>query len=80
MKTWTKCVNDFFQYFVRITLQHNQFLYTGYFSPILHLGIIKSKINFKLKVKMNKILIIWFSMGIDHSNPYIHSTTVLRDT
>ena len=22
---------------------------------------------------------IWFSMGIDHSNPYIHSTTVLCD-
>ena len=23
---------------------------------------------------------MWFSMGIDHSNPYIHSTTVLCDT
>ena len=23
---------------------------------------------------------IWFSMGIDHSNPYIHSTTILCDT
>ena len=22
---------------------------------------------------------IWFSMGIDHSNPYIHSTTLLCD-
>ena len=22
---------------------------------------------------------IWFSMGIDHSNPYIHSTTILCD-
>ena len=23
---------------------------------------------------------IWFSMGIDYSSPYIHSTTVLCDT
>ena len=49
-----------------------QFLHTSYFSPILHLDIIKSEINFKLKVKMNKILYISFSMGIDHSNPYIY--------
>ena len=42
-----------------------------------HLDIIKSEINFKLKVKMKNIHIyIWFSMGI---NPYIHSTTVLCD-
>ena len=34
---------------------------------------------FKLKVKVKKILIYWFSMGIDHSNPYIHSTTLLCD-
>ena len=30
-----------------------------------------------LKVKQNPY--IWFSIGIDHSNPYIHSTTVLCD-
>ena len=42
--------------------------------------MIKSEINFKLKVKVNKILAyILFSVGIDHSNPYIHSTTVLCD-
>ena len=31
--------------------------------------------NFKLKVKKQNPY-IWFSMGIDHSNPYIHSTTI----
>ena len=31
-----------------------------------------------MKVKMKNI-IIWFSMGIEHSNPYVHSTTVLCD-
>ena len=40
------------------------------FSQILHLD---------MKVKMNKILYIWFLMGIDYSNPYTHSTTVLCD-
>ena len=42
------------------------------FQTFLHLEIIKSEINFKLKVKMTKTLIIMFSMGIDHSNLYIH--------
>ena len=37
---------------------HHQFLYTGYFSRILHLGIIKRK---KLKVK--NILIYGFQWG-----------------
>ena len=37
---------------------HHQFLYTGYFSHILHLGIIKRK---KLKVK--NILIYGFQWG-----------------
>ena len=50
--------------------------YIPIFGYFLHLDIIKSEINFKLKVKMKNIL---FSMGIDHSNPYIHSTTVLCD-
>ena len=36
-----------------------QFLYAGYFLHILHLDIIESEINFKMKVKMNKILIIY---------------------
>ena len=52
MKTWSKCGNHFFRY-VHLTSLHNKFLYTGYFSHILHLDIIKSEINFKLKVKMN---------------------------
>ena len=63
-KTWQKCEKHFLSYYTHFISQHNQFLYTGYFSHILHLDIIKSEINFKLKVKMNKILIIWFSMGI----------------
>ena len=46
-----------------LTLEIDQFLYTGYFSHILHLDIIKSEINFKLKVKMNKILIYGFQWG-----------------
>ena len=64
---------------VHITSQHNQILYTGYFLHILHLDTIKSEINFKLKVKMNEILMYGFQLDIDHSNPYIHSTTVLCD-
>ena len=51
---------------------HNRFLYTDYFSQILHLDIIKSEINLKLRR-------IWFSMGVDYNNPYIHSTSVLCD-
>ena len=48
----------FFRYNVHITSQHNKFLYTGCFSHILNLDIIKSEINFKLK--MNKILVYGF--------------------
>ena len=46
-----------------LTSKNNKFLYTGYFSHILNLDIIKSGINFKLKVKMNKILIYGFQWG-----------------
>ena len=63
LKTWTKCGDPIFRYYVHITSQHDKFLYTGYFSHILHLDIIKSEINFKLKVKMNKILIFGFQWG-----------------
>ena len=52
------------------TTQINQFLYTSCFSCALYPDIIKSKINYAYT---------WFSMGIDHSSPYIHSTTVLCD-
>ena len=78
-RTWQKCEKHFLRYYTYLTSQINHFWFPGYFSPILHLDIIKSEINFKLKVKMNKMLIYGFSMGIDHSNPYIHSTTVLCD-
>ena len=37
------------------------------------LDIIKSEMNFKLKVKINNSPYIWFSMGIDHGNPYIYT-------
>ena len=48
---------------IELRFQNYQFLYTGYFSHILHLDIIKIEINFKLKVKMNKILIYGFQWG-----------------
>ena len=63
LKTWTKCENHFFTYYVHLTSQHNKFLYTCYVSHIINLDIIKSEINFKLKVKMNKILIYGFQWG-----------------
>ena len=61
MKNMDKMWKSFFHNcYVHITSQHNQFLYTGYFSHILHLDIIKNEINFKLKVKMNNILLYGF--------------------
>ena len=50
-------------FYVHLTSLHNKFLYAGYFSHILHLDIIKSEINFKLKVKINKMLIYGFQWG-----------------
>ena len=48
--------------------------FTSSFSYSLYsdtLDTIKSGIHLKLKVKMKSIhIIIWFSMGTDHSNPY----------
>ena len=49
----------------------------GCFSHALYPDITKSEINLKLKVKMNNILICSFLIGVDHSNPYIHRTTIL---
>ena len=46
------------------TSQHNQFWYNGYF---------------QIESENEQNPYIWFSIGIDHSNPYIHSTTVLCD-
>ena len=55
---------------IMYTLHHNttNFLYASHFSHILHLDIIKSKINFKLKVKINNPYIYGFQC-----NPYTHS-------
>ena len=46
---------------------------------VFHTFFTLISLKVKLKVKMNNNSYIWFSMGIDHSNPYIHSTTVLCD-
>ena len=54
------------QIYVHVTSQHNQFWYTVIFNTFFTL----------ISLKVNKILI----MGIDHSNPYIHSITVLCDS
>ena len=62
--------------FAYLTSQINQFLFHGYFS---HIDILKSEINFKIESENEEYPYIWFTMGIDHSNPYIHNTTVLCD-
>ena len=46
---------SFFRYYVHLTPQHSQFLCIA-IGHILHLDIIKTEINFKLKVKMQNIL------------------------
>ena len=66
-----------FFFLTHLTSQHNKFLYTGNFSHILHLDNIKI-VQIECENEQNPY--IWFLMGIDHSNPYIHSTTVLCDT
>ena len=63
MKNMAKMGKAFLRYYTYLTSQINHFLFPGYFSPILHLDIIKSEINFKLKVKMNKMLIYGFQWG-----------------
>ena len=68
MKNMDKMWKALFEILCMSYITDQPILYTGYFSHILH---IKSD---KLKVKMNKILI-----NVDHSNLYIHSTTVLCD-
>ena len=62
-KNMDKLWKYFLRYYASLTSQNNKSLFTGYFSHILHLDIIKSEINFKLKVKMNKILIYSFQWG-----------------
>ena len=56
LKTWTKCG----RYYVHLTSQHNNFLYTGYINTFITLISLKV---LKLKVKMNKILIYGFQWG-----------------
>ena len=50
------------------------------FEHVLHLGVGRSQIEWKLKVKTEISVFPWVNIGQnDHSNPYIESTTVLSD-
>ena len=51
------------------------------FQHLLHFGVGRSQIEWKLKVKTDILVFPWAKIGKnDHSNPYIESTTVLSDT
>ena len=43
MKTWTKCGNNFLRYYVHLTSQHNNFMYTSYFDTFFTLISLKVK-------------------------------------
>ena len=48
------------------------------FQHVFHLGVGRSQIEWKLKVKTQISVFPWAKIGQnDHSNPYIESTTVL---
>ena len=50
------------------------------FQHVFHLGVGRSQIRWKLKVKILISVFPWANIGKnDHSNPYIESTTVLSD-
>ena len=50
------------------------------FQHVLHFGIGRSQIEWKLKVKTDISVFPWANIGQnDHSNPYIESTTILSD-
>ena len=50
------------------------------FQQVLHFGVGRSQIEWKLKVKADISVFPWANIGQnDHSNPYIESTTVLSD-
>ena len=50
------------------------------FQHVLHLGVGRSQIEWKLKVKTEILVFPWANIGQnDHSNPFIESTTVLSD-
>ena len=80
MKTWTKCGNHFFQYSVYI-LHHN----TTNFCTLVIFHTFFTLICNQLQIENEKeqnpyiYIYIWLSMRIDHSNPYMHSTTLLCD-
>ena len=51
------------------------------FQHVLHLGVGRNQIEWKLNVKTQISVFPWAKIGQnDHSNPYIESTTVLSDT
>ena len=51
------------------------------FQHVLHLGVGRSQIEWKLKVKTDISVFPRANIGQnDHSNPYIESTTVLSDS
>ena len=50
------------------------------FQHVFHLGVGRSQIEWKLKVKTQISVFPWANIGQnDHTNPYIESTTVLSD-
>ena len=56
------------------------FPYIISFQHVFHLGVGRSQIQWKLKVKIQISVFPWAKIGQnDHSNPYIESTTVLSD-
>ena len=51
------------------------------FQHVFHLGVGRSQIEWKLKVKIQILIFPWAKIGQnDHSNPYIENTTVLSVT
>ena len=50
------------------------------FQHVFHLGVGRSQMEWKFKVKIQILVFPWAKIGQnDHSNPYIESTTVLSD-
>ena len=50
------------------------------FQHVFHLGVGRSEMEWKFKVKTQILVFPWAKIGQnDHSNPYIESTTVLSD-
>ena len=70
LKTWTKCGNHFSD--IMYILYHN-------ITTFCVLVIFHTFFTFKYQIEKLTKCLLWFSMGIDHTNPYIHSTTVQCD-